>query len=52
MQRDVIYFVGGIPDELLIRDKHFLIAPVDPSFRPVIGRLSGRTTRWLSSGTN
>src|SRR5688500_16111029 len=53
MQCDVMFFVGGIPDELLIRDKQFFIAPIAPTLRPVINTLGDQlpefkqwTARW------
>ena len=39
MRHDVIFFLGGVPDELLIRDKHLLIASLRDEFRIELNKL-------------
>ncbi len=48
---DVIFFLGGVPSELMIRDKHLLIATIQESFRDSLNKLGESVPefqRWIT----
>jgi hypothetical protein len=42
MQRDFMFFVSGVPDEMLIRDTHYIFVPVPDTIRKAISQLAER----------
>lgn len=47
MQRDLIFFVNGIPEKMKLLDEHFFFAPVEKDISDELRKLGDDFTHWL-----